>query len=100
VHLVSFETRFDSKQPKLETKLVSALPKRLFRLFRFYTGTEISDVSIEPEQTKDQPKQFDMEHIFVFFQEIYGFFGFFRFVLVCFEIVVVVVSLLYRNRKF
>jgi hypothetical protein len=45
-------------------------------LFRF---SEISDVSIEPEQTKDQPKQFDMQHIFVFFQEIYGFSGFFRF---------------------
>ncbi len=102
MHLVSFETRFDSKQPKLETKLVSALSetKRLLRLFRFYTETEISDVSIEPEQTKDQPKQFDMEHSFVFFQEIYGFSGFFRFVLVCFEIVVLVVSLLYRNRKF
>ncbi len=78
MHLLSFETRFDSKQPKLETKLVSALSetKRLFRLFRF---SEISDVSIEPEQTKDQPKQFDMQHIFVFFQEIYGFSGFFRF---------------------
>ena len=33
---VSFETSFDSKQPKLEPKLVSALSetKRLFRLFR------------------------------------------------------------------
>jgi hypothetical protein len=79
VHLVPFETRFDTKQPKLETKLVSALSetKRLFRLFRFYTGQEISDVSIEPKQTKDQPKQFDMEHISEFFQEIYGFSGFF-----------------------
>ncbi len=36
---VSFETSFDSKQPKLEPKLVSALSetKRLFRLFRFYS---------------------------------------------------------------
>jgi hypothetical protein len=50
---VSFETSFDSKQPKLEPKLVSALSetKRLFRLFRFYTETESFDVSIEPEQT-------------------------------------------------
>ncbi len=57
---VSFETSFDSKQPKLEPKLVSALSetKRLFRLFRFYTETESFDVSIEPKQTKDQPKQF------------------------------------------
>jgi hypothetical protein len=57
---VSFETSFDSKQPKLEPKLVSALSetKRLFRLFRFYTETESFDVSIEPKQTEDQPKQF------------------------------------------
>jgi hypothetical protein len=55
---VSFETSFDSKQPKLEPKLVSALSetKRLFRLFRFYTETESLDVSIEPKQTEDQPK--------------------------------------------
>jgi len=57
---VSFETSFDSKQPKLEPKLVSALSetKRLFRLFRFYTETESFDVSIEPKQTEDPPKQF------------------------------------------
>jgi hypothetical protein len=60
---VSFETSFDSKQPKLEPKLVSALSetKRLFRLFRFYTETESFDFSIEPKQTEDQPKQFDRE---------------------------------------
>ncbi len=60
---VSFETSFDSKQPKLEPKLVSALSetKRLFRLFRFYTETQSFDVSIEPKQTEDQPKQFDRE---------------------------------------
>jgi hypothetical protein len=54
---VSFETSFDSKQPKLEPKWVSALSetKRLFRLFRFYTETESFDVSIEPKQTEDQP---------------------------------------------
>jgi hypothetical protein len=56
---VSFETIFDSKQPKLEPKLVSALSetKGLFRLFRFYTETESFDVSIEPKQTEYQPKQ-------------------------------------------
>jgi len=56
---VSFEASFDSKQPKLEPKLVSALSetKRLFRLFRFYTETESFDVSIEPKQTEDQPKE-------------------------------------------
>ena len=56
---VSFETSFDSKQPKLEPKLVSALSetRRLFRLFRFYTETASFGVSIEPKQTEDQPKQ-------------------------------------------
>jgi hypothetical protein len=56
---VSFETSFDSKQPKLEPKLVSALSetKRLFRLFRFYTGTASFGVSIEPKQPEDQLKQ-------------------------------------------
>ena len=78
---MSFETSFDSKQPKLEPKLVSALSetKRLFRLFRFYTETESFDVSIEPKQTEDQPKQFDREHILLFFAENVGFFQFFRF---------------------
>jgi hypothetical protein len=78
---VSFETSFDSKQPKLEPKLVSALSetKRLFRLFRFYTETECFDVSIEPKQTRDQPKQFHREHIWLFFTENVGFFGFFSF---------------------
>jgi hypothetical protein len=59
----------------VEPKLVSALSeaKRLFRLVRFYTQTEILDVSIEPKQTEDQPKQFDMEYILVFFQEIWVF---------------------------
>ncbi len=56
---VSFETSFDSKQPKLEPKLVSTLSetKLLFRLFRFYTETASFGVSIEPKQTEDQPKQ-------------------------------------------
>ncbi len=56
---VSFETSFDSKQPKLEPNLVSALSetKRLFRLFRFYTETASFGVSIEPKQTEYQPKQ-------------------------------------------
>ena len=76
---MSFETSFDSKQPKLEPKLVSALSetKRLFRLFRFYTETESFDVSIEPKQTEDPPKQFKREYIWKFFQK-------FRVVSVCF----------------
>jgi hypothetical protein len=91
---VSFETSFDSKQPKLEPKLVSALSETqgLFRLFRFYTETESFDVSIEPKQTKDKPKQGAYFAIFyrkfmffsdfsvfsVFFGFFLGFFGLFR----------------------
>jgi hypothetical protein len=37
----------------------------LFRLFRLFTETESFDVSIEPKQTEDQPKQCDREHILV-----------------------------------
>ncbi len=57
----------------------------MFRLFRFYTETESFDV---PKQTEGQPKQFDREHILLFFTENVGFsgfwflkvlFGFFRF---------------------
>ncbi len=78
---MSFETCFDSKQPKLEPKLVSALSEtqRLFRFFRFYTETESFDLSIEPKQTGDQPKQFDRENILLFFTENVEFFRFFRF---------------------
>ena len=56
---VSSETSFDSKQPKMEPKLVSALSetKRLFRLFRIFTETASFGVSIEPKQKKDKPKQ-------------------------------------------
>ena len=65
VHRVSFKTSFDSKQPKLVSALSET--KRLFWLFRFYAETESLDVSIEPKQTEDHPKQFDREHILVFF---------------------------------
>jgi len=52
-----FETSFNAKQPKLELKLVG--------------------VSIEQKQTEEQRKQFDREHILVFFQKILGCFGLF-----------------------
>jgi hypothetical protein len=98
---VSFETIFDSKQPKLEPKLVLALSetKHFFWLFRFYTETENFDVSNEPKQTEDQPKLFDREHILLFYRKfrvfpVFSFFSFFsfflflsvflRFFLVCF----------------
>jgi hypothetical protein len=112
---VSFESSFDLKQPELESKLVSALSetKRLFRLFRFNTETASFDVSIEPKQTEDQPKQFDGEHILQFFTENLGFFQFFRFFFGFFGFFVFfrfyrfaskqfasVVSFLYRNREF
>jgi hypothetical protein len=73
---VSFETNFDSKLPKLEPKLVSALSETK-RLFCFYTETESFNVLIEPKQTEDQPKQFDREHTMLFFTENLGFSRFF-----------------------
>jgi hypothetical protein len=85
----------DSKQPKLEPKLVSALSE-INRLFRFYTESESFNVSIEPKQTEDQPKQFHTEHILLFFTEnsrffrfflVFLFFCFFRFFSVCFKTV-------------
>ncbi len=53
----------------------------VFRLFHFYTETESFDVSIEPKQTEDPPKQFKREYIWVF----YKFIGLLRFVSVCYE---------------
>ncbi len=47
----------------------------LFRLFRFYTETESFDVSIEPKQTEEPPKQFK-ESIFGYFLENLGLFRF------------------------
>ncbi len=47
----------------------------LFRLFHFYTETESFDVSIEPRQTEEQPKQFDTDHILAFLIKSYGCFG-------------------------
>jgi hypothetical protein len=41
----------------------------------FYTETESFNVSIEPKQTEDQLKQFDRDHILVFFKENFEFFG-------------------------
>jgi hypothetical protein len=82
---VSFETSFDSKEPKLELKLDLALSKTKcwFWLFHFYTETESFDVSIEPKQTEDQTKQFDRERILVFFKQ-------FLVVSVCFKTVLFV----------
>jgi hypothetical protein len=102
---VSFETFFDSKQPKLEPKLVSALSKtkRLFQLFRFYTETESFDVSIEPKQQKTNRNSligsifcYFLPKIFRFFC-FFRFFRFFRFVSKQF---VSVVLLPYQNREF
>jgi hypothetical protein len=59
---VSYETSFDSKQPKMEPKLVSTLSetRRLFRLFRFNIETACFGVSIEPKRVKrnrNKPKK-------------------------------------------
>jgi hypothetical protein len=84
---VSFETRFDSKQPKLEPKLISALSetKLLFQLFDSYAETESFDVSIEPKQTEDTPNQFERDY--EYFSENLGLFRFFS---VCYETVLFV----------
>jgi hypothetical protein len=85
VFRVSFEKRFDWKQPKLEPKLVSALSeiKRLFRLFRFYIETERFDVSIEPKQTEDHRNSL-IGSIFWYFDRKFRVFPVFP---VCFETV-------------
>jgi hypothetical protein len=59
VSRVSLETSFDSKQLKLEPKLVSALSetKRLFRLFRFFSKTASFGVSVKPKLNETKPKQ-------------------------------------------
>jgi hypothetical protein len=71
---VSFETSFDSKQSKLEPKLVSALSEtkrnKTFLLVVSLTETESFGVSFEQKQTEEQPKQFDTELILVFCQKI------------------------------
>ena len=52
---MSSETSFDSKQPKMEPKLVSDLSEKkcLFRLFWFQTETASFCVSIKPKQKKE-----------------------------------------------
>ncbi len=42
-----------------------------FGCFELYTETASFDVSIEPKQTEDQPKQFDREHILVFVRKFW-----------------------------
>ncbi len=59
--------------------------KRLFWLHHFFTETESFDISIEPKQTEDPPKQFKREYILVFSENL----GLFR---VCFGLL--------RNRSF
>jgi hypothetical protein len=78
---VSFETSFDSKQPKLKPKLVSALSetKRLFWLFSFFTETESFDVSIEPKQQKTNRNRLIGSIFCHFLQKILSFSGFFVF---------------------
>jgi hypothetical protein len=49
---VSYETNFDSKQSKLEPKLVSTLSETR-RLFRYNIETWRFGVSIEPKQTEN-----------------------------------------------
>jgi hypothetical protein len=39
-------------------------------LFRFYTETESFDVSIEPKQTEEPPKQFKREYIKMYSKQL------------------------------
>jgi hypothetical protein len=52
---VFYETSFDSKQPKLEPKLVLILSETR-RVFRFNIETACFGVSVEPNQKKTEPK--------------------------------------------
>jgi hypothetical protein len=59
---VSYETNIDSKQPKLEPKLVSILSetRSLFRLFRLNIETGSFGVSNKPKQkenNRNKPKK-------------------------------------------
>ncbi len=56
-------------------------------MFRLYTETESFGVSLALKQTGDQPKQFDRQHILVFFHKVLYCFGLFWIVSVCFETV-------------
>jgi hypothetical protein len=77
---VSFETSFDSKQPKLEPKLVSALSetKRLFRLFRFYTETAFRCFRLNQNKQKTHPNSLNESILWYFSENL----GLFRFVLI------------------
>ncbi len=59
----------------------SLFQNSLFWLFRFYNETESFDVLIEPKQTEDPPKQFEIQHIWVFSENLWLF----RFVSICYE---------------
>jgi hypothetical protein len=98
---VSFETSFDSKQPKLEPKLVSTLSEtqRLFRLFRFYTETESFDVSIEPNKQKTNRNSL-IGSIFSNFTENLWFFRFFSVFLSVFSVFFLGFFGLFRNSLF
>jgi hypothetical protein len=63
---VSCETSFDSKQSKLEPKLVSILSKTrcLYRLFRFYIETASFGVSVETKTTETNQKNCNKVKVF------------------------------------
>jgi hypothetical protein len=90
---VSFETSFDSKQPKLEPKLDSALSetKRLFRLFRFYCipKQRFSMFRLNPRNKQKANRNSLIWSIFWYFS---GNLGIFRVFSVCFG--------LFRNSLF
>ncbi len=101
---VSFETSFDSKQPKLEPKLVLALSetKCSFRLFRFYTETQSFCVSLNWNKQKTNRNSL-IESIYCIGIFSYNFM-LFRVVSVCFGLfrnsLFRLFRFLYRNNEF
>jgi hypothetical protein len=74
VYRVSFETSFDSKQPKLELKLVC------FRRFASIPKQRVSMFLLNWNKQKTHPHSLKLFGYLGIFQKIYGCFGLFRFV--------------------
>jgi hypothetical protein len=60
------ETRTETSFGTIQNKTFDLVVSLLYRNERF-------NVSIEPKQTEDQPKQFGREHILVIWQKVKGF---------------------------
>ncbi len=99
--------RFETTETGTETSFGTIRNKTFVSVVSLLYRNREFDVSIEPKQTGDQPKQFDREHILLFFSETLQFFRYFfeffwffsrifSFFSVCFE----TVCFDNRNREF